>query len=293
MGWKKPRAAARACSTGDTVRAGPCLARGKTVEALARDKRTQVSNALGEHLGVDRVGEQAVVDDGRHAGVVGGEPDRASRARPHDEGRGARLELSISALLERRDVEQVPEAGLAAARAGPHRDLRHEHGELGREARGLALQHGRRLEPEPHPDVVLRPSPTGSAGSSPLRRRTAGEPYAPAATTTVRARTSPSSVASPTARPASTTTRSTSALARIVRFVRDRAGSRYANPAFQRVVPRTFAVWTIASSPAASANARCQGDTSSPANGRGAKTASALSRNCATSAWLQPGPHAS
>ncbi len=87
-------------------------------------------------------------------------------------------------------------------------------------------------------------------------------------------------------------TRSTSVPPRIVRFARDRAGSRYANPAFQRVVPRTFAVWTIASSPAAFANARCHGETSSSANLRGANAASARSRYGATSAWLQPGPHA-
>jgi hypothetical protein len=134
---------------------GPQFTSGQPRDLRARGERANVGDPLGEHLGVDRVGEEAVVDDGRHARVLGGEPHRAARTRPHHEGRGARLEPTVRSLLERCDVEQVPQAGLAAARPRPDRDLSHEHGVLGREARRLALQHGGRLESEPDADMVL------------------------------------------------------------------------------------------------------------------------------------------
>ena len=111
----------------------------------------------------------------------------------------------------------------------------------------------------------MSPSPTGSSrsGPTPLRSRIAGEPYAPAASTTRRARSSPAVVATPTARSPSSTTRSTSVSAMIVRFSRSRTGSRYANPAFQRTVPTALTGCTIAASPHASVKARCHGESSS------------------------------
>ena len=72
----------------------------------------------------------------------------------------------------------------------------------------------------------------------------AGEWIAPAQTTTPRARTSmhspPTRARTPVARPASTSTLSTSAAPRILRFARSRAGSRYASLVVTRAPSRAL-----------------------------------------------------
>ena len=160
---------------------------------------------------------------------------------------------------------------VAPARANA--DLRHEDRVNRGEPVRLRLQQVAGLPAEVDADVVEQaPSPTGSASPSPLRRRI-GLPYAPAASTIVAAWRSPRSV---TTQPGSIL--STRVSARIARFGRDRAASRYANAAFQRTRPTALAGWRMASSPQTSANAPCQGESSSRAKRRTRNASRARSR---------------
>lgn len=111
-----------------------------------------------------------------------------ARAQRSEDGRA-----DLAAGIERRKEEQIPQARGAGAAARPDAHLRHVRGALALEPGHLGLQPLARLPGEAHADVGGQVFADGKArsGPMPLRRSTPGDPYAPAASMTVRARTSP------------------------------------------------------------------------------------------------------
>ena len=207
--------------------AGPQLRAGVRPHLRRGRELAQPLEALGQHLDVALVAQEAVVDRERRLGIGPVQPHRAARARLHREGGAADLAARRRARGRRtgrarpagtsgsrrrpspgpcraRARPRAPRSPRAAARSAPRRRLR---------------RRGRRALRRP---AAARPRRRGRcrcAAGSPASRRRSRE------TTTVSARSSRPPASAPTARPSSSSTRSASVSARMVRFSRARAGS--------------------------------------------------------------------
>ena len=177
VGWKKPRRLARTWVRAGTSR--PAGARARRSRRAPGNEPPEPLEALGQHVLVAGVGEEAVVDQRRRGRVRRGEGHAAARARLHGEDGGARLPRLVRTRVNGGEQEQVEQVRVAQARGARHADLRHVDGVLGGERRELPLDGVPDREPEPDADVVEQPLPDREAARprpDPAPQEDRGEP---------------------------------------------------------------------------------------------------------------------
>ena len=192
-GWKNPRALARAWAQRVDLRAGARLADGVGRGRRRSPASARIVSTPSAITSASRGSrEEAVVDRQRRARIGRREPHRAARVRLHREHRRADLVAGRAGRVDRREQEEVADAlARSALLRACDRDLRHRQRVRALELGGLALEALGRLEAEADADVVDQALADRQAADRPLRSRIPGDPYAPAASTTVCARSSP------------------------------------------------------------------------------------------------------